>query len=167
LILKKTENYLLALCKKDQKYHLERLLEIVDITKVRSSDLLANIFEYLGRFSLDSVASRFLWELRESDEGVKNVSDLISIYSTCTPNPTVEDTILKFNKMHEELDVMPSSTSYEKLVKYSCDSNEVVTALDVVEKMGEAGLMISADILHSLLHAIDEVLEFDLVCILI
>jgi len=66
LILKKTENYLLALCKKDQKYHLERLLEIVDITKVRSSDLLANIFEYLGRFSLDSVASRFLWELRES-----------------------------------------------------------------------------------------------------
>ena len=37
----------------------------------------------------------------------------------------VEDTILKFNKMHEELDVMPSSTSYEKLVKYSCDSNEV------------------------------------------
>ncbi|CAB80844.1 hypothetical protein [Arabidopsis thaliana] len=96
------------------------------------------------------------------DEGVKNVSDLISIYSTCTPNPTVEDTILKFNKMHEELDVMPSSTSYEKLVKYSCDSNEVVTALDVVEKMGEAGLMISADILHSLLHAIDEVLEFDL-----
>nr|AAQ82839.1 At4g04790 [Arabidopsis thaliana]BAD94316.1 hypothetical protein [Arabidopsis thaliana] len=157
------ENYLLALCKKDQKYHLERLLEIVGITKVRSSDLLANIFGYLGRFSLDSVASRFLWELRESDEGVKNVSDLISIYSTCTPNPTVEDTILKFNKMHEELDVMPSSTSYEKLVKYSCDSNEVVTALDVVEKMGEAGLMISADILHSLLHAIDEVLEFDLV----
>lgn len=37
----------------------------------------------------------------------------------------VEDTISKFNKMHEELDVVPSSTSYEKLVKYGCDSNEV------------------------------------------
>ncbi|XP_020876623.1 pentatricopeptide repeat-containing protein At4g04790, mitochondrial isoform X3 [Arabidopsis lyrata subsp. lyrata] len=155
------ENYLLALCKKDQTYHLERLLGIVDITNVQSSDLWTNIFEYLGRFSLDSVAGKFLWELRES--GVTNVSELISIYSTCTPNPTVEDTILKFNKMHEELDVMPSSTSYEKLVKYSCDSNEVVTALEIVEKMGEAGLIISADILHSLLHAIDEVLEFDLV----
>ncbi|KAG2330658.1 hypothetical protein Bca52824_001838 [Brassica carinata] len=187
------ENYLLALCKKEQKDHLQRLFEIIDITKVRSSDLLTNIFGYLGKFSLDSVASKFLWELRESgkgdfdinkvfllwqiielacvicfsvmfaDEGVKNVSDLISIYSTCSPNLTVEDTILKFNKMHEELDVMPSSTSYEKLVKYSCDSNEVVTALDVVEKMGEAGVTITADILHSLLHAIDEVLEFTLV----
>ncbi|XP_013662012.2 pentatricopeptide repeat-containing protein At4g04790, mitochondrial isoform X2 [Brassica napus] len=157
------ESYLLALCKKEQKDHLQRLFEIIDITKVRSSDLLANIFGYLGKFSLDSFARKFLWELRESDEGVKNVSDLISIYSTCTPNLTVEDTILKFNKMHEELDVMPSSTSYEKLVKYSCDSNEVVTALDVVEKMGEAGVTITADILHSLLHAIDEVLEFNLV----
>ncbi|KAJ0264912.1 Pentatricopeptide repeat-containing protein [Hirschfeldia incana] len=157
------ENYLLALCKKEQKDHLQRLFEIIDITKVRSSDLLANIFGYLGKFSLDSVARKFLCELRESDEGVKNVSDLISIYSTCTPNLTVEDAILKFNKMHEELDVMPSSTSYEKLVKYSCDSNEVVTALDVVERMGEAGVIISSDILHSLLHAIDEVLEFTLV----
>ncbi|CAH8381853.1 unnamed protein product [Eruca vesicaria subsp. sativa] len=157
------ENYLLALCKKEQKDHLQRLFEIIDITKVRSSDLLANIFGYLGKFSLDSVARKFLWALRESDEGVKNVSDLISICSTCTPNLTVEDTIMNFNKMHEELDVKPSSTSYEKLVKYSCDSNEVVTALDVVEKMGEAGVTITTDILHSLLHAIDEVLEFTLV----
>lgn len=39
----------------------------------------------------------------------------------------------------------------------------MVTALDVVEKMGEAGVTITADILHSLLHAIDEVLEFNLV----
>lgn len=39
----------------------------------------------------------------------------------------------------------------------------MVTALDVVEKMGKAGLTITADILHSLLHAIDEVLEFNLV----
>ncbi|CAH2071642.1 unnamed protein product [Thlaspi arvense] len=121
------ENYLLALCKKDQKDHLQRFFEVVDVTKVRSSDLLENIFGYLGKFSLDSVARKLLLELRESDEGVKNVSDLISIYSTCTPNPTV------------------------------------VTALDVVEKMGEAGLTISADILDSLLHAIDEVLEFNLV----
>lgn len=39
----------------------------------------------------------------------------------------------------------------------------MVTALDVVEKMGEAGVTITTDILHSLLHAIDEVLEFNLV----
>ncbi|VVB07809.1 unnamed protein product [Arabis nemorensis] len=157
------ENYLLALCKKGQKDHLQRVLDIVDITNVHTSNLLANIFGCLGRFSLDSVATKLLWELRQSDEGVKNVSDLISMYSTCTPNLMVEDAILKFNKLHKELDVMPSSTSYEKLVKYLCDSNEVVTALDVVEKMGEADLIISADILRSVLHAVDEVLEFNLV----
>jgi len=48
----------------------------------------------------------------------------------------VEDTILKFNKMHEELDVMPSSTSYEKLVKYSCDSNEVFLLCLFYNKFG-------------------------------
>uniref|UniRef100_A0A1J3EC35 Pentatricopeptide repeat-containing protein, mitochondrial n=1 Tax=Noccaea caerulescens TaxID=107243 RepID=A0A1J3EC35_NOCCA len=157
------ESYLLALCERDQKDHLQRVLENVDITEVHSSDLLGKIIGYLGRYSLDSVARKFLLELRESEEGVKNVSDLISIYSTCTPNATVKDTILKFNKMHKELDVTPTSTSYVKLVKYSCDSNEVVTALDIAEKMSKAGLIISADILHSLLHAIDEVLELTLV----
>jgi len=48
----------------------------------------------------------------------------------------VEDTILKFNNMHEELDVMPSSTSYEKLVKYSCDSNEVFLLCLFYNKFG-------------------------------
>lgn len=43
----------------------------------------------------------------------------------------------------------------------------MVTALDIAEKMSKAGLIISADILHSLLHAIDEVLELTLVSILI
>lgn len=39
----------------------------------------------------------------------------------------------------------------------------MATALDVVENMCEAGLEISADILHSLLDAIGQILEFDLV----
>ncbi|CAA7054303.1 unnamed protein product [Microthlaspi erraticum] len=157
------ESYLLALCERDQKDHLQRVLENVDITEVHSSDLLGKIIGYLARYSLDSVARKFLLELRESEEGVKNVSDLISIYSTCIPNATVKDIILKFNKMHKELDVTPTSTSYGKLVKYSCDSNEVVTALDIAERMSKAGLIISADILQSLLHAVDEVLELTLV----
>lgn len=60
---------MLALCKKEQKDHLQRLFEIIDITKVRSLDLLENIFGYLGKFSLDSVAKKFLWELRENGKG--------------------------------------------------------------------------------------------------
>ncbi|CAN8246249.1 unnamed protein product [Cochlearia groenlandica] len=153
------ENYLRALCEKDQRDHLQRLLEIVDITKVHSSDLLACIFGYLARFSLDSVAMKFLWELRKSDNRCFVISHVLA-YSL---QLKVEGTILKFNNMHEELDLKPSSQSYEKLVRYLCDSNEVVIALDVVEKMGEAGLVISAYILHALLQAADKVLEFNLV----
>lgn len=39
----------------------------------------------------------------------------------------------------------------------------MVTALDVVENMSEEGLVISANILHSLLDAIEQILEFNLV----
>lgn len=57
---------MLALCERDQKDHLQRVLENVDITEVHSSDLLGKIIGYLGRYSLDSVARKFLLELRES-----------------------------------------------------------------------------------------------------
>ncbi|KFK28771.1 hypothetical protein AALP_AA7G044600 [Arabis alpina] len=158
------ESYLVALCENDRKENLQKLLEVVDITKISSRDVLKSIFGYLGKSLLESVALKLLWELRESGkDGVEPVSDLISSYATSIPNPMVGDAILKFNKMHKELDVVPSSTSYEKLVSYLCGSNEVVTALDVVENMCEAGLVISENILHSLLHAIEQILEFNLV----
>ncbi|EFH46118.1 pentatricopeptide repeat-containing protein [Arabidopsis lyrata subsp. lyrata] len=101
--------------------------------------------------------------LSNLQDGVETVSNLIFSYATCIPNSTVEDAIFKFNKLHEELDVVPSSTSYENLVSYLCGSNEVVTALDIVENMCEAGLVISANILHSLLQAVEQILEFNLV----
>ncbi|XP_010439409.1 PREDICTED: pentatricopeptide repeat-containing protein At4g21880, mitochondrial [Camelina sativa] len=158
------EYYLVALCEKDSKENLQKLLEIVDITKVSSPEALESIFEYLGKLVSESVAMKLLWDLRDcGKDGVETVSNLISNYATCIPNSTVDDTIFKFNKLHEELDVVPSSTSYENLVSYLCGSNEVVTALDIVENMCEAGLVISANILHSLLQAIEQILEFNLV----
>ncbi|XP_010448975.1 PREDICTED: pentatricopeptide repeat-containing protein At4g21880, mitochondrial-like [Camelina sativa] len=158
------EYYLVALCEKDSKENLQKLLEIVDITKVSSPESLKSIFGYLGKLVSESVAVKLLWDLRDcGKDGVETVSNLISNYATCIPNLTVEDAIFKFNKLHEELDVVPSSTSYENLVSYLCGSNEVVTALDIVENMCEVGLVISANILHSLLQAIEQILEFNLV----
>ncbi|KAL1201774.1 Pentatricopeptide repeat-containing protein [Cardamine amara subsp. amara] len=158
------EYYLAALCEKDSKENLQKLLEIVDITKVSSPDVLKRIFGYLGKSLLESVAMKLLRELRDcGKDGGKTFSNLISSYATCIPNSTVEDVILKFNKLHDELDIMPLSTSYEKLVSYLCGSNEVATALDIVENMCEAGLVISENVLHSLLHAIEQILEFNLV----
>ncbi|ESQ55177.1 hypothetical protein EUTSA_v10024397mg [Eutrema salsugineum] len=156
------EYYLVALCEKDRMENLQKLLEIVDITNISSPDVLKSIFGYLGKSLLESVAVKLLWELRDCDE-VETVSNLIFSYATCIPNSTVEDAILKYNKLHDELHTVPSSTSYEKLVIYLCDSNEVVTALDIVENMCEAGLVVSADILQSLLHAVEQILEFNLV----
>ncbi|CAH2078331.1 unnamed protein product [Thlaspi arvense] len=156
------EYYLAALCEKDRTEDLLKLLENVDITKISSPDVLKSIFGYLGESLLESVAMKLFLELRDCD-GVETISDLISSYATCIPNITVEDAILKFNKLHEELDTVPSTTSYEKLVSYLCDSNEVVTALDIVENMCEAGLVISANILQSLLDAVEQILEFNLV----
>ncbi|KAF8096930.1 hypothetical protein N665_0298s0003 [Sinapis alba] len=156
------EYHLVALCEKDRRENLQNLLEIVDITKVSSPEVLKSVFEYLGKSLLESVAVKLLWKLRDSGE-VETVSNLIFSYASCIPNSTVEDAILKFNKLHEELDIVSSSSSYENLVNHLCGSNEVATALDVVENMCEAGLEISANILHSLLDAIGQILEFDLV----
>ncbi|CAN7071100.1 unnamed protein product, partial [Brassica oleracea var. botrytis] len=156
------EYHLVALCEKDRKEDLQKLLEIVNITKVSSPEVLKSVFEYLGNSLLEAVAMKLLLELRDSGE-VEAVSNLIFSYASCIPNSSVEDAILKFNKLHEELDIVPSSTSYVKLVGYLCGSNEVAIALDVVENMCEAGLEISENILHSLLDAIGQILEFDLV----
>ncbi|CAE6183819.1 unnamed protein product [Arabidopsis arenosa] len=134
------EYYLVALCEKDSKENFQKLLEIVNITTVSSPDALKSIFGYLGKLMLESVAVKLLWELRDCD-GVETVSNLIFSYATCIPNSSVEDAIFKFNKLHEELDIVPSYTSYENLVSYLCGSNEVVTALDIVENLCEAGLV--------------------------
>ncbi|CAN8325536.1 unnamed protein product [Cochlearia groenlandica] len=158
------EYYLVALCEKDRKESLQKVLETVDITNFSSPNVLKSIFEYLGKALLESVAMKLLWELRDcGKDGVEKGSNLIFSYATCIPNSTAEDAILKFNKLHEELDILPSSTSSEKLVDYLCGSKEVATALDVVENMCEAGLVISANILHSLLGAVEHILEFNLV----
>ncbi|XP_010448978.1 PREDICTED: pentatricopeptide repeat-containing protein At4g21880, mitochondrial-like [Camelina sativa] len=142
------ENYLVALFEKDRSENLQRLFEIMDITKVSSPHLLTKIFGYLGRSLLESIAIKFFRELRKcGKDGGKTVSNLMFSYATCIPNLTADDAVLKHEKLHKELDIKPSSTSYTKLITYLYESNEVATALGVADKMREAG--------QPLLHTID------------
>lgn len=60
---------MVALCEKDRKENLQKLLEIVEITKVSSPDVLRSIFGYLGKSLLESVAMKLLWELRDCGKG--------------------------------------------------------------------------------------------------
>ncbi|XP_019087796.1 PREDICTED: pentatricopeptide repeat-containing protein At4g21880, mitochondrial isoform X1 [Camelina sativa] len=122
------ENYLVALFEKERKENLRRLFEIIDITKVSSPHLLTKISGYLGSSLLESIAIKFFRELRKcGKDGGETVSSFIFSYATCIPNLTAKDAVLKFEKLHKELDIKPSSTSYTKLITYLYESNEVAT----------------------------------------
>lgn len=157
------ENYLLALCESDRKEEILQLFEIVDITKLSPPDSVANIFRSLGRLLLESSAEKYLMAFKNCDYEAENISKFIYSYVVSIPNLAVEDVISKFKNFHAKLEVKPSSTSYEELITYCCDSFKVHAALDIVDEMCEMGLTISIDVLHSILRACEESYEFNLV----
>ncbi|XP_050218346.1 pentatricopeptide repeat-containing protein At4g04790, mitochondrial-like isoform X2 [Mercurialis annua] len=157
------ENYLLALCERDRKNELLQLLEVIDITQVSSLDHMVNIFNSLGRLSLESLAKKFLLAFKECEYGAENISTLIFHYASSIPNLVVDNVILKFKSMHLMLEMSPSSKSYEKLIRYSCDLLKVHAALEIVNEMCKDSLTLSIDTLNSLLRACDESFEFNLV----
>lgn len=157
------ENYLVALCEKDRKRDLLPLLDVIDITKIKSQDHVASIFKSLGRLSLKSSAKKFLLSLKNSGADVENISNLIFCYVTSIPNLAVEGVASEFKNLHEKLEVTPAPTSYEKLITYSCVLLKVHVALDIIDQMCEAGLTLSIDMLHSILHASEQSYDFNLV----
>lgn len=157
------ENYLLALCKCGQTEELLQMLEVIDITKFSSTVVAANIFKCLGRVSLHSFAEKLLLAFKTSGNGAENISYLIYNYAVSIPNLAIEDTVSKFKSMHFKLDINPSSASYEKLIYYCCGSLKVHMALDIANEMCDADFKLSTDVLHSILHALDEGYEFNLV----
>ncbi|KAA8526940.1 hypothetical protein F0562_008831 [Nyssa sinensis] len=157
------ENYLLALCESDRKKELLQLLDIIDITTFSSPDHVANIFKSLGRHLLESFVEKFISAFKTCDNGAENISNFIYNYAISIPNLAVEDVILKFKNLHTKLEVTPSSISYEKLIKYSCDSLKVHVALDIVDHMLEEGLTLSMEMLHSVLQACEHSCEYNLV----
>ncbi|KAG2682152.1 hypothetical protein I3843_11G179100 [Carya illinoinensis] len=157
------DNCLLALCESDRKTELLQLLEIVDITKLSRPDYVANIFKSFGRLLLESFAEKFFVAFKTCDCEAENISKFIFSYVVSIPNLVVEDVVSKFKNFHAKLEVAPSSTTYEELITYCCDSLEVHAALDLVDEMCEVGLTLSLEALHSVLHATEASFDFNLV----
>ncbi|XWS51936.1 hypothetical protein CRYUN_Cryun11dG0024700 [Craigia yunnanensis] len=157
------ENYLLALCESGRKKDLMQLLKIIDVTRISSVNQVANIFQSLGRLSLESFAEKFLMAFKNCDYRMDDISRFISSYASGIPNLVVQDFFLKFKSLHMKFKITPSSASYEKLITYCCDLRKVHFALDIADQMCEVGLSLSIETLHSILHASEESYEFNLV----
>ncbi|CAJ2660004.1 unnamed protein product [Trifolium pratense] len=114
------ENYLLALCESERKENILEVLEIMDIKKLSSVDSVAKIFQTLGRLLSEPVAEKILLDFRTSDHEEDNLTNFISSFVVSIPDLSVEESIKKFKDFHERVDVLPSSSSYEKLILHSC-----------------------------------------------
>ncbi|CAM8970383.1 unnamed protein product [Rhodiola kirilowii] len=156
------EYYLAALVDRDRKEALIALLEVKDITKVQSVNL-TKIFKSLGRLSLESLAEKLVVACKTSDYEVDDLSQFICCYAISLPNLASKEVVSKFRYIHQKHEVLPSSSSYEKLVSYFCESFKVYTALDVVKEILEKGITLSLEIIHSILYACDESCEYHLV----
>ncbi|CAL9238462.1 unnamed protein product [Arabidopsis halleri] len=144
-------------------YEMLLWIQLKDEEKI--NEILASIFEYLGRSISESVAKKLLRELNK--KGIfwfrsKKVSELIFSYVTSIPNMWVGSAVFKFNELLEELKVSPSSASYQKLIKYSCDLREEETGLWILEHMYEVGLEVSSDTAVYLFRTIEQNYEFDM-----
>lgn len=157
------ESYLLALCESDRKTQIVDVLKHIDITKLSSAESIANIFQSLGRLLLESLAENLLLDLRARDHDSDDISNFIASYAVGIPNLAVEDIVSKIKYLHQLLEVLPSSSSYEKLILYCCDIRKVDVALDVVDKMCEAGFTLSTEVLRSILQICLETFEYNLV----
>ncbi|KAK4420731.1 Pentatricopeptide repeat-containing protein, mitochondrial [Sesamum alatum] len=152
-----------ALAEGDRKQEFLMLLETLDITKVTSVVSLESVFRSLGKLSLEPHAERFLLVLKRSDTGAGNISNSICEYALGLPNLAVEDIIMKFQMLHQKLEMLPTSAQYEKLVRYCCEFLKVHEALDVVAEAFKSGVALSLEIFHSILDACDQSCEFNLV----
>ncbi|XP_038897829.1 pentatricopeptide repeat-containing protein At4g04790, mitochondrial-like isoform X2 [Benincasa hispida] len=121
------ENYLSALCECEQTEELFQMLEVIDITKLSSIVVAANIFKCLGRLSLHSFAEKLLLAFKTSGDGAENIPDLIYSYAVSIPNLAVH------------------------------------VALDIANEMCDADFTPSTEVLHSILHALDQGCEYNLV----
>ncbi|KAK7345976.1 hypothetical protein VNO80_20489 [Phaseolus coccineus] len=156
-------SYLMALCESDRKMQLLDVVKNIDIIKLLSAESIENIFQSLGRLHLESVAEDILLDLRARDRDADNISNFIVSYAVSIPNLAVEDIIPKVNNMHGTLEVLPSWSSYEKLILHCCGLDKVGDALDIVEQMCNAGFYLSTDVLQFILQICEESYEYILV----
>ncbi|KAK6154400.1 hypothetical protein DH2020_008648 [Rehmannia glutinosa] len=156
------ECLLMALCESDRREEFLVLLKTLDITKVSPVASIERVFRSLGKLLLEPYAERFLLALKRSDIGAGNISNLIREYAISIPNLAVEDIIVKFQKLHDKFEVLPTSTQYEKLIRYCCENLKVHEALNVVDEAFKSGIALSLETFHSILDACYTSCEFNL-----
>ncbi|WJX50823.1 hypothetical protein P8452_37074 [Trifolium repens] len=154
------ERYLLALCESDRKTQILDVLKNIDITKFTSAKSISNIFQSLGRLLLESDAENLLLDLTACDYDADHISNFIACYAVSIPNLAVEDIISKIENLHDVLEVLPSSSAYEKLISYCCGTYKVDVALDIVEKMCEAGFKPSIHVLQTIVQICEETYDY-------
>ncbi|XP_010906370.1 pentatricopeptide repeat-containing protein At4g21880, mitochondrial isoform X2 [Elaeis guineensis] len=157
------ESYLLAFCESDRKEELLKLLEVLDISKISSFNHVATIFKSLGRTQLQKFAEKFILELKTTGAGEENISSFIYDYATSIPNLPVEDTISEFNNLHQKLEVIPSTASFDKLITLCCKLSKVDAALDVADRMCQSCSNVSIESFHPILHACEQCCEPNMV----
>eukprot|EP01018_Ginkgo_biloba_P009189 Gb_41556 [translate_table: standard] len=155
--------FLLALSENDRTDELLGLLEKIEISQISSLVCLTNIFKCLGRATLQEAAEKCI--LAFKSEGIKQdrLSDFVCNYALNVRNMELEKILSIFKRMHEKLEVQPSSSSYNKLIGYCCETFEVHIALDLFEDMCKQGLAISADTFHPIMRASERSNELDLI----
>ncbi|KAI3673777.1 hypothetical protein L6452_39907 [Arctium lappa] len=157
------ESYLAALCEVDRQEEVSMLLDTIDIKKVSSKESRERIFKSLGRLTLESHAKKFILELKSTDDEGKELSNLIYSYAKSIPNIPVEDILVKFKNLQDELKVVSSSVSYEKLIKACCESLEVNLGINLIDSMFEDGLTVRIHMFNSLLTACYASCDYNLV----
>ncbi|XP_020103788.1 pentatricopeptide repeat-containing protein At4g04790, mitochondrial-like isoform X2 [Ananas comosus] len=157
------ESYLLAFCESDRKTELLQFLEVLGIKKISSLKYVKSIFKSLGRLKLESFAERSLLELKVIGTEDENISVLIFDYATSIPNLAVEMIISKFSTLHQRLALIASSASYDKLIALCCDMSEVQMALDIVDHVVQAGLNVSIESFHPIIHACEQSCDLQMV----
>ncbi|WVZ03396.1 hypothetical protein V8G54_024202 [Vigna mungo] len=119
--------------------------------RVDNEEMIRDICEFIIVDDRDSA-------LRDYDED--NISNFIVSYAVSIPNLAVEDIMAKVNNLHELLEVLLSSSSYEKLILHCCGLDQVGDALDIVEQMCDAGFNLSTDVLQFILQICEESFEY-------
>ncbi|XP_024976772.1 pentatricopeptide repeat-containing protein At4g04790, mitochondrial-like isoform X2 [Cynara cardunculus var. scolymus] len=157
------ESYLAALCEGDRQEEVLMLLETIDIKKVSLKESRERIFKSLGRLTLESHAKKFIMELKTVDNEGKELSNLIYSYAKSIPNIPIEEFLVKFKNLQDELKVASSSISYEKLIKASCESLEVHLAVDLIDSMFEDGLTVRINMFNTLLTSCYASCDYNLV----
>ncbi|KAL3639931.1 hypothetical protein CASFOL_014899 [Castilleja foliolosa] len=157
------ECLLMALCESDRKEHFLMLLETLDITEVSPVASIERVFRSLGKLLLEPYAERFLLALKGSDIGAANISNFIIEYAISIPNLAVEDIIIKSQKLHTKVEVLPTSAQYEKLISYCCGFFKVHEALGIVDEAFGSGIDLSLEVFHSILDVCCRSCEFNLV----